>query len=425
MSSHGVRPTTQTRSNKPARGRLAGLIGAAVVTAGTLTAATVTLSYPAAAAVSTQAADTAPTLPPTNPASSASAKISTSQKPGTLISATPFAAGVRTADAYRVRYVSQAVNGSPIEVTGLAFLPKLAPPKGGWPVLSFAHGTVGLADRCAPSAATKLGSVESALAGFLTATGFAVVQTDYEGLGTPGRHPYLNGESEGRGVLDIVRAAQQIKPSTLSKRTIVWGHSQGGHAALFAGEIAKTWAPELQLLGVIAGAPPSQLTNIADSIENSPYRGYLFMVAAGLNAADPSLPLEKALTQKGLDTLGVVDTGCNSQVFKAFASGPLDDYVQRTALTESPWRDALLANEPGNRKIPAPVLIIHGDKDEQIPVQTSATLRTKMCKLGMSVDRKVYRNADHGGAALVSLFDVSAWIAQRVAGTKPTSSCPK
>jgi pimeloyl-ACP methyl ester carboxylesterase len=371
-------------------------------------------------------ANTAPTLPPETVSSAGSKGGSTtSGKPGTLISATPFAARLESADAYKVRYWSQAVNGTPIEVTGLAFIPKVAAPKGGWPVLSFAHGTVGLADRCAPSAASKLGSIESALAGVLTSLGIAVVQTDYEGLGTAGRHPYLNGESEGRGVLDIVRAAQQIKPSTISNRTIVWGHSQGGHAALFAGEIAPKWAPELKLLGVIAGAPPSQLTNIADSIESSPFRGYLFMVAAGLNAADPTLPLEKALTPKGLDTLSVVDTGCNSQVFKAFAAGPLDDYVMRTALKESPWREALLANEPGNRKIGAPVLIIHGDKDEQIPIQTSATLRTKMCKLGISVDRRVYRGADHGGAALVSLFDVSGWIAQRLAGTMPTTSCPK
>jgi pimeloyl-ACP methyl ester carboxylesterase len=379
-------------------------------------------------------ANSAPTLPPVavqttapaaNGANGAKATTGKPGKPGTLISATPFSAGIRTADAYKVRYWSQAVNGNPIEVTGLAFIPKVALPAGGWPVLSFAHGTVGLADRCAPSAANKLGSIESALAGVLTGLGLAVVQTDYEGLGTDGRHPYLNGESEGRGVLDIVRAAQQIKPSALSKRTIIWGHSQGGHAALFAGEIAPKWAPELQLLGVIAGAPPSQLTNIADSIENSPFRGYLFMVAAGLNAADPTLPLDKALTKKGLDTLGVVDTGCNAQVFKAFSAGPLDDYVIRSALNESPWREALLANEPGNRKITAPVLIIHGDKDEQIPIQTSATLRSKMCKLGISVDRKVYRGADHGGAALVSLFDVSGWIAQRLAGTKPTTSCPK
>lgn len=342
-----------------------------------------------------------------------------------LVSAAPFDAGIATANAYRVRHRSQAVDGQPIEVTGLAFVPKGRAPAGGWPVLSFAHGTVGLADRCAPSAEAELNDVTGAAAGLLTAFGIAIVQTDYEGLGTPGRHPYLVGESEGRGVLDIVRASREIPGANLSNRVIVWGHSQGGHAALFAGEIAPTWAPDLQILGVIAGAPPSQLTNIAASIENSPFRGYLFMVAAGLHAADPSLPLDAVLTPKGLATLPVVDTGCNREVFAAFRPGRLDEYVIRDGLQRSPWKEALERNEPGNRPIAAPVLIIHGDRDEQIPVATSATLRTKLCRLGVTVDRKVYRNADHAGAALVSLFDVSSWITKRLAGAKAPTSCPR
>jgi pimeloyl-ACP methyl ester carboxylesterase len=347
--------------------------------------------------------------------------------PGALISANSYDARIRTATAYRIRYTSQAVNGSPIEVTGLAFIPKGRAPKGGWPVLSFAHGTVGLADRCAPSRSTGMGDITSAAAGLLTGAGIAIVQSDYEGLGTPGRHPYLVGESEGRSVLDIVRASRSINGANLSNRVIVWGHSQGGHAALFAGEIAPTWAPDLRLLGVIAGAPPSQLTNVASSLETSPFRGYLFMVAAGLNAADPSLPLDQVLTEKGLSTLPVVDTGCNRQVFDAFgpSKGQLDDFIRRDGLERSPWREALAMNEPGNRVINAPVLIIHGDKDEQIPVATSATLRNKYCSLGVTVDRKVYRNADHGGAALVSLFDVSGFITQRLVGGRASSSCAK
>ncbi len=342
-----------------------------------------------------------------------------------LISAQQYDARIRSATAYRVRYRSQAVDGRPIEVTGLVYIPKGTPPAGGWPVLSYAHGTVGLADRCAPSVSDSNSDVVRAAASVLTTFGIAIVATDYEGLGTPGRHPYLVGESQGRGVLDIVRAGREIPRGSLSDRVIVWGHSQGGHAALFAGEIQPRWAPELKLLGVIAGAPPSQLVNVADSIEHSKYRGYLFMVAAGLHAADPSLPLDAVLTPKGLSTLPVVDTGCNSEVFRAFGSGPLSDYVVRDGLSRSPWKEALAANEPGNRRIAAPVLIIHGDKDEQIPVATSATLRTKMCRLGVVVDRKVYRGADHAGAALISLFDVAGWITQRLAGSPAPSSCPR
>ncbi len=327
----------------------------------------------------------------------------------------------KTSKGYRVRYRSISPAGVPIEVTGLAYIPVGTPPAGGWPVLSYAHGTVGLADRCTPS--KNFSDIETTLAGTFNGLGMAVVASDFEGLGTPGRHPYLNGISEGRGVLDIVRAARGIPNAQLSSTFVVWGHSQGGHAALFAGELAATWAPELKLAGVVAGAPPSQLTNVAQSIENSPFRGYFFMVAAGLNAADPTLDMSLALTPKALALLPVVDSGCNAEVFRAFSADPFDSLVIRKALTENPWRKALSENEPGQVKTSAPILIIHGDKDEQIPVDTSATLKKKLCALGDSVERRVYAGQDHGGAAIASLFEVGLWLRLRVQGIPTTNGC--
>ncbi len=340
---------------------------------------------------------------------------------GQLISSSPLTGAPASSKAYRVRYRSFSPMGAPIEVTGLVYLPTSKAPAGGWPVLSYAHGTVGLADRCAPS--NQVGELENVVGSTFNALGMAVVATDYEGLGTPERHPYLDGVSEGRGVVDIVRAARAIPGANLSSTFVVWGHSQGGHAALFAGELASSWAPELKLAGVVAGAPPSQLTNVADSIENSKYRGYFFMVAAGLNAADPSLDLNAALTPKALSLLPVVDTGCNAEVFKAFGADPFDSLVYRKALVQDPWKSALLANEPGQVKTPAPILIIHGDKDEQIPVETSAVLKKKLCALGDSVDRKVYKGQDHGGAALASIFDVGFWLTLRAKGVPAVSTC--
>ena len=343
---------------------------------------------------------------------------------GTLITATALdAPGPAGSKAYQVLYASRSVSGAPIAVSGFAFIPAGSPPKGGWPVLSSAHGTVGLADRGAPS--RKLGTVEQIIGLTFVAQGIAVVATDYEGLGTPGRHPYIVGESEGRSVLDIVRAARQIPGETLSKKFLVWGHSQGGHAALFAGQLAKTWTPDVKLLGVIAGAPPSQLTNVSDSLTTSPYRGYLFMVAAGLQAANPSLNLDDVLTDKGEQLLPVVDTGCNSEVFKAFSADPLDALVKANGLKTPAWAAALAANEPGNVRIPAPVFIIHGDKDEQIPVGTSATLLSKMCRTKTVVQRRVYPGQDHTGAALVSLFDVLAFVQARLNGLPAGTSCRK
>lgn len=342
-------------------------------------------------------------------------------KPGSLLVTEKLARSAAGATGYRVLYQSRSVAGAPIAVSGVVFVPLGTAPKGGWPVLSYTHGTVGLADACTPS--SRLDPLSLTVAGLFAAQGIAVVASDFEGLGTPGLHPYLSGVSEGRGALDIVRAARLIPGSNLSNRFIVWGHSQGGHASLFAGQLAKSWAPELKLLGVVAGAPPSQLTSVAESLTDSPHRGYLLMVAAGLASVYPKLKLDDVLTPIGLELLKTVESGCNQEVFAATNKFPLGEVVKFDGLKLPEWQSALAANEPGNVPIPAPVLIIHGDKDEQIPVETSATLKDKLCSLGGSVKRSVVAGQDHGGAALVSILEVASWMQSRIRGLAAPNQC--
>ena len=342
--------------------------------------------------------------------------------PGTLLSSslspTPGPAG---SNQYQVLYASRNAQGQPIAVSGFALIPTGAAPKGGWPVLSYAHGTVGLADRCAPS--RKVGPVEQLLGLGFVPRGIAVVATDYEGLGTPGRHPYIVGQSEGRSVLDIVKASRQLPGEAVSNRFAVWGHSQGGHAALFAGQLAPTWAPGLKLVGVVAGAPPSQLLDVSTALSTSPSRGFLFMVAAGLNAADPTLNLDDVLTPKAQALLPIIDTGCNAEVFRAFSADPLNTLLTPGGLSTGAWAAAVAANEPGRVRIAAPVLIVHGDRDEVIPVATSAKLLSTMCSTKTRVQRKIYPGQDHSGAAVASFFDVSVWLTARFAGLVAPTSC--
>ena len=125
-------------------------------------------------------------------------------------------------------------------------------------MVTWAHGTTGIADRCAPCRAGMPGSYDHPLLNRWLKAGYAVVRTDYEGLGTPGDHPYLIGDSEGRSVLDMVRAARKLD-ANIGKRVVIAGHSQGGHAALFAGSLARRWTPELTLRGTLAFAPVSHL----------------------------------------------------------------------------------------------------------------------------------------------------------------------
>src|SRR3954462_13651966 len=150
-------------------------------------------------------------------------------------------------------YSSTSTAGRAVPVSGDVAVPKGKAPKGGWPVITWAHGTTGIADACAPSIIGTQASYDSPLLNKWLKAGYAVVRTDYEGLGTPGEHPYLIGVSEGRSVLDIARAARKLD-KTLSKKVLIAGHSQGGHAALWAASLAKKWTPELNLRGTVAFA---------------------------------------------------------------------------------------------------------------------------------------------------------------------------
>ncbi len=340
---------------------------------------------------------------------------------GTLLSSEPLASPPSGSLAYNIRYRSYAVDGAPIEVTGIAFVPDRPAPRGGWPILSAAHGTVGLADGCAPS--KNVSGIEMTVAGTFNALGMAVVQSDMEGLGTPGRHPYLVGVSEGRGVLDAAKAIRSLPNQNIGARLVVWGHSQGGHASLFAGELAPTWAPTLRLKGVVAGAPPSQLGTVQASLTTSPFRGYLLMVAAGFKQAYPQLNLDAVLTPKGIEILPVVDRGCNGTVFREVNTYSLPEIIKVEGLQDPSWATALAENEPGVRKISAPVLIVHGTTDEQIPVETSADLKRTMCAAGTSVTRKLYPGADHGTTFVLSLFEVTGWLKNRVDGKATRNGC--
>ena len=180
---------------------------------------------------------------------------------GSLIREEPRSGAAAGATAHKVLYRSTKPDGTPIAVSGIVIVPAGQAPAGGWPIVAWAHPTTGVVPRCAPSLAIFL---FQPIAGSrrLLEGGYAIAATDYPGLGTPGPHPYLVGESEARAVINSVRAARSFAGLENSNRFAVWGHSQGGQASLFTGMIAKTYAPELQLVGVAAAAPATDLATL-------------------------------------------------------------------------------------------------------------------------------------------------------------------
>ena len=162
--------------------------------------------------------------------------------PGRLIRSDAMKGSPPGSSAWRILYASTGLDGEPIEVSGVVIASDLPAPTGGRHVVAWAHPTTGVDDRCAPSAFPEFFETIPHLTA-LMALDYVVVATDYPGLGTAGPHPYLVGLSEGRAVLDAVRAARELPKSGAGKRFAVWGHSQGGHAALFAGQLARSTQP--------------------------------------------------------------------------------------------------------------------------------------------------------------------------------------
>jgi acetyl esterase/lipase len=193
-------------------------------------------------------------------------------KPGSIIRVWPLEGGGPgmggMGDAFRILYRSTDPSGRPIPVSGAIYIPNGPAPAGGRNIIAWAHPTSGVMPPCAPSLMPDVGGMMWNLPNMIT-QGYIVVATDYPGLGTEGIHPYLIGESEARSVLDSVRAARDLPNTGASNRFAVWGHSQGGHAALYTGEVAARYAPELKLVGVAAAAPATYLVELFDADEST------------------------------------------------------------------------------------------------------------------------------------------------------------
>ncbi|MFT3716439.1 MAG: lipase family protein [Gordonia sp. (in: high G+C Gram-positive bacteria)] len=189
----------------------------------------------------------------------------------------PLVALPPAAGASLIRYPSTSVTGEPITLTGSLLTPKKRPPAGGWPLAVWGHMTTGGADACAPSTAaagssalTDMTSGDLIVSGLLK-RGFAVVRPDYEGIGSPGPHPYLIGSSLARSMVDAAKGAVAADPR-IGRDVVVAGHSEGAVAALFAAaEPARDWG-DLRLRAAAAVTPPTRMGDIVDGVAEVPVK---------------------------------------------------------------------------------------------------------------------------------------------------------
>jgi alpha-beta hydrolase superfamily lysophospholipase len=332
-----------------------------------------------------------------------------------------------------VLYHTTALDGTDRAVSGTVAIPRGTPPPGGWPVISWAHGTTGDAPACTPSLDAAdapeheyLGPIEPVLDHWVAA-GYAVVATDYEGQGTPGVHPYLIGAAEARDTIDMVRAARQLEPR-LSSRWVVMGHSQGGHAVLFTLATAAAWAPELQLLGGVAEAPGAYISPFIQSMTKAPAPtpafafAMLFMAAAA--AVDPNVKLDRVLAPAALAMLPQIQARCSVGLYRPDSFGGLVPAASfRTDADLAPLMRVAAANDAAQLHLSLPLLILQGTADTTVPKASSDALDQQLCASGATVRYDVYQGLTHRQVVPGSANDAAAWVGARFAGAAAPSTC--
>ena len=315
-------------------------------------------------------------------------------------------------------YRSTGISGKSTAVSGTLAVPKGRAPKGGWPLISWAHGTTGIADSCAPS---RGGGAGPPLLDRWLKAGYAVVRTDYEGLGTPGEHPYLIGRSEGSSVLDAARAARKLD-TRIGKRFVIAGHSQGGQAALWAASMAPSYTRDLKLRGTVAFAPASHLAEQSGALPGftspSPLSGLVALILRGIDIARPDLGVPGALTDAAAPLYPRTLTECIGPLIGAGSYGALaPSSILRPGIDVVPATAALAQlDDPEGLRIRTPVRVQQGTSDTTVFKAFTDPLVADYRKRGNPVTYLTYEGVDHGGIVTnaKSANDATKYIRKRL-----------
>ncbi len=332
-----------------------------------------------------------------------------------------------------VLYRSVDGKGDSVAVSGTVAIPQGTPRRGGWPVITWTHGTTGLAPACAPSRDTDNGPEHDYIAIIRTLLdsfvkkGYVVVASDYAGLGTPGDHPFLQGVPTGRNALDMLRAAKALEPA-IGKRYAVMGHSQGGQVDLFAAAQGPRYASEFRLVGNVAFAPGSHIAGRLNAVMTSsktelalPYVLYTLDSYAKTNNA---IDLKRILTPQALSHMPDLFQGCMTH---ALSTGYWSTAIAKDQFVAKPDVRAFLKmaqkNEPGLLRIFAPTLLVQGTADVTVLPGDTDDVAKQLCFRGNDLEYKPLAGADHNGSMQKGGAEALAWIEARFKGDSALKNC--
>ncbi|WP_168176138.1 lipase family protein [Mycobacterium sp. ST-F2] len=351
--------------------------------------------------------------------------------PGSLVSSTALtdfdpAVTERAKTAVRITYRSTTGHGDvSTSVTGSAFIPAGKPPRGGWPVVALAHGTTGIEVSCGPSSSPDLFGISGVVAGLLE-LGQAVAVADYQGLGGPGGHPYLDAQTAGLNVIDSVRALRALSPD-VSNRWAAYGASQGGAAAWAANEQASDYAPELRLVGTVSVAPPADISDFANlaaekALNPQQLSAYIWLLG-GLQRTRPDFDLNlyvHDIAPDTWDTLMSCDPGRSEERLRALASLTPQQVTPADLEAQEQLKALLSTFSLPKHRAAAPMLIVFGGEDQYIRPEWTQEAINRACAKGSWIAEVFQPYNTHEN---VDSSAVLGWVADRFDGDPAPANC--
>jgi pimeloyl-ACP methyl ester carboxylesterase len=324
--------------------------------------------------------------------------------------------------AVRILYHSRSASGKDVAASGVVLLPAGNPPKAGWPVIAWAHGTSGVARICAPSMMKDVYYGTEGLFPMVQA-GFAVVAVDYAGLGTDVPHQYTSLAAQANDVINGVAAAQGAVRD-LSPRWVVDGHSQGGGAAWFVAQ-QEAVLRDPNYLGAVSVAGDMNMPWIMHYAVNSSDSLYAVFRAYGIKASFPQFNVADMLTKPALAQYRAMTTkGCWYYGNATQLSHLLGTSAVKLHFADNPWVREFVAQDAAFRHRPArPLLVLAGGADRTVPPQSIRQVAAEACRLGYQLQFRIFPGLDHDPLMYKSTPYQLRWIRARFDGQSAPDSC--
>ncbi len=334
--------------------------------------------------------------------------------------------------AVNLRLLYTSTNGltdeGTVPVSGVLYLPRGEAPEGGWPLMAWTHGTVGVADICAPSWNGRQQQDEDYLNRFLE-SGYAVVASDYQGLGTAGTHPYLATRPAAYSNLDIIKAIQSAS-LPVSNQVVLFGQSQGAAAAIATAAFAPDYAPGIDLAGVVATGAPYFTPRAIEALERTqqpdkvdPMLGYTFLAMTLVQQVDPQFVMRDHISDAAWPVARRVEDACYKDIKTMVTEAGL---TRRLSFAQNPaaaLRQGFAQMAYPTMKIAAPVFMGTGGKDRDTPPRMQALLVRDLCAAGTKVQWARYPELDHRQVVPGSIKDSFPFVEAAFAGETVSGNC--